>query len=61
MKYLFIFIFFLNSALYSQSNEKTDSISYYGNLSKVNLLDNKYKNALFYTQKAISYSKEIRN
>ncbi|MFV8326094.1 ATP-binding protein [Flavobacterium sp. ZS1P14] len=61
MKYLFIFIFFLNSVLYSQTNEKTDSISYYGNLSKANILDNKYKNALFYTQKAISYSKDIRN
>ncbi|MFV5692358.1 ATP-binding protein [Flavobacterium sp. LT1R49] len=61
MKYLFIFIFFLNSVLYSQANEKTDSISYYGNLSKSNILNNKYKNALFYTQKAINYSKEARN
>ncbi|MFV8373949.1 ATP-binding protein [Flavobacterium sp. LB1P62] len=61
MKYLFIFIFFLNSVLYSQTNEKTDSISYYSNLSKSNILNNKYKNALFYTQKAINYSKDIRN
>jgi signal transduction histidine kinase/CheY-like chemotaxis protein len=61
MKYLFIFIFFLNSVLYSQTNEKTDSISYYNNLSKSNLLNNKYKNALLYTQKAINYTKEIHN
>lgn len=61
MKYLFIFIFFLNSSLYSQTNEKTDSISYYSNLSKSNILNNKYKNALLYTQKAINYTKEIHN
>ncbi|MFV5703738.1 ATP-binding protein [Flavobacterium sp. XS2P12] len=61
MKYLFIFIFFLNSFLYSQTNEKTDSISYYSTLSSSNILNNKYKNALFYTQKAINYSKVIRN
>ena len=61
MKYLFIFIFFLNSFLYSQTNEKTDSITYYSNLSSSNILNNKYKNALFYTQKAINYSKVIRN
>nr|WP_314897138.1 ATP-binding protein [uncultured Flavobacterium sp.] len=61
MKYLFIFIFFLNSFLYSQTNEKTDSIPYYNNLSSSNILNNKYKNALFYTQKAINYSKAIRN
>lgn len=61
MKYLFIFIFFLNSFLYSQTHEKTDSISYYSNLSSSNILNNKYKNALFYTQKAINYSKAIRN
>jgi signal transduction histidine kinase/CheY-like chemotaxis protein/TolA-binding protein len=61
MKYLFIFIFFFNSVLYSQTNEKADSISYYSNLTKSNILNNKYKNALFYTQKAINYSKKIEN
>lgn len=61
MKYLFIFIFFFNSVLYSQTNEKIDSTSYYSNLTKSNILNNKYKNALFYTQKAINYSKRIQN
>ncbi|MFM2369032.1 MAG: hypothetical protein RL619_1332 [Bacteroidota bacterium] len=61
MKYLFIFIFFFNSVLYSQTNEKADSITYYSNLTKSNILNNKYKNALFYTQKAINYSKKIQN
>jgi signal transduction histidine kinase len=61
MKYLFIFIFFLNSVLYSQTTEKTDSISYYSNLSKSSILKNNYKNALFYTQKAIKYSKDTNN
>jgi signal transduction histidine kinase/CheY-like chemotaxis protein len=61
MKYIFVFIFFFNSFLYSQTNEKTDSIAYYSGLSNSNLKVNKYKNALFYTQKAINYSKSIRN
>ncbi|MFV8342214.1 ATP-binding protein [Flavobacterium sp. XS2P39] len=61
MKYLFIFIFFLHSFLYSQTNEKTDSIAYYSTLSSTNIVNNKYKNALYYTQKAINYSKAIRN
>ncbi|WP_035667832.1 ATP-binding protein [Flavobacterium sp. 83] len=61
MKHLFIFIFFLNSALYSQASEETDSIVYYSNLSKSSIINNKYRNALLYTQKAINYSKEIRD
>ncbi len=61
MKYAFVFIFFFNSFLYSQSHEKTDSIAYYGSLRNANLKANKYKNALFYTQKAIHYSQSIRN
>lgn len=54
MKYLFIFIFF-TSLLHSQKIEKTDSISYYDNLSNYNIKTNKYKDALFFIQKAINY------
>jgi signal transduction histidine kinase len=61
MKYLFVFIFFCNSFLYSQTNEKIDSLSYYSNLSNSNIKTDKYKKALFYTQKAINYSLETRN
>jgi signal transduction histidine kinase/CheY-like chemotaxis protein len=61
MKYIFVFILFFNSFLYSQSKEKTDSITYYSSLRNVNIKANKYKNALFYTQKAINYSKSIHN
>ena len=61
MKYFFVFIFFCNSFLYSQTNEKTDSIQYYLNLSNLNIKEDSYKKALFYTQKAINYSKATRN
>ena len=61
MKYLFVFIFFCNSFLYSQTNEKIDSLAYYSNLSNSNIKADKYKKALFYTQKAINYSLETRN
>ncbi|SEG48836.1 tetratricopeptide repeat-containing hybrid sensor histidine kinase/response regulator [Flavobacterium urumqiense] len=61
MKYFFVFIFFCNSFLYSQTNEKTDSIQYYLNLSNLNIKEDSYKKALFYTQKAINYSKVTRN
>ncbi|PRZ28292.1 signal transduction histidine kinase [Flavobacterium granuli] len=59
MKYLFIFIFF-TSLLHSQKMEKTDSLSYYDNLSNYNIKINKYKDALSFIQKAINYS-EINN
>lgn len=61
MKYLFVFIFFCNSFLYSQTNEKIDSLAYYSNLSNSNIKADKYKKALFHTQKAINYSLETRN
>jgi signal transduction histidine kinase len=61
MKYAFVFIFFFNSFLYSQSHGKTDSIAYYGSLRNSNIKANKYKNALFYTQKAIHYSQSIKD
>lgn len=55
MKYLFAFLFLFNSLLYSQLNEKTDSVSYYNKLSKININANNYRNALYYTQKSINY------
>lgn len=55
MKYLLVFIIFFNSLLYSQTKESTDSITYYSNLADSNIKENKYKNALLYTQKAINY------
>src|SRR3970040_2045345 len=61
MKHFFVFIFFCNSFLYSQTNEKIDSLTYYSNLSNSNIKTDKYKKALFYTQKAINYSLETRN
>lgn len=61
MRYLFIFIFFLHPFLYSQTNEKTDSIAYYSALSSSSIANNQYKNALSYTQKAINNAKAIQN
>ena len=61
MKYYFVFIFFCNSFLYSQTNEKIDSIKYYSNLANSNIKADNYTKALFYTQKAINYSKTVRN
>jgi hypothetical protein len=40
--------------LYSQNKER-DSISYYTNLANVSVKENKYKNVLYFTQKAINY------
>lgn len=47
--------------LYSQPNEKTDSIAYYSSLSNSNIQNNNYKNALSYTQKAILYATKNKN
>ncbi len=52
MKYFLFFIIFFNSLLYSQ---KRDSLSYYNNLAEKNIKINKYKEALYYTQKSIDY------
>jgi tetratricopeptide (TPR) repeat protein len=41
--------------LYSQNKESTDSISYYTNLANVSVKENKYKDVLYFTQKAINY------
>lgn len=55
MRYLLVFMFFINSFLYSQTKKSIDSISYYTNLANSNIKENKYKNALYFTQKAINY------
>ena len=57
MKHYLFFIIFFSSFLYSQTREKTDSILYYSKLSRSSIKANKYKDALFFTQKAINYSK----
>jgi signal transduction histidine kinase/ActR/RegA family two-component response regulator len=55
MRHLLAFMFFITSFLYSQNKESTDSISYYTNLANASVKENKYKNALYFTQKAINY------
>jgi signal transduction histidine kinase len=60
MRFFTLFFVFTSSLLFSQKNnltEKIDSVSYYSNLSKLNVNANKYKNALYYTRKAINFSK----
>jgi tetratricopeptide (TPR) repeat protein len=46
---------FLLLHFYSQNKESTDSISYYTNLANVSVKENKYKDVLYFTQKAINY------
>lgn len=55
MRYLLVFMFFINSFLYSQKKESTDSTAYYTNLANSSIKENKYKDALLFTQKAINY------
>lgn len=60
MRFFTLFFVFVSTLLFSQKNnftEKIDSVSYYGNLSDSNVKANKYKNALYFTRKAINYSK----
>jgi signal transduction histidine kinase/CheY-like chemotaxis protein len=61
MRFFTLFFFLLSTLSFSQRNnskQKIDSVSYYNFLSNSNVKANKYKNALYYTQKAIIYSKE---
>ena len=58
MKNSWIFILLLSSFLYAQHKEALDSVKYYENLAEANIKINKFKNALFYTQKAIDYAEE---
>jgi len=56
MKYHFFILFCIfNSFLYSQSKKNTDSVSYYNKLVNKNLENKKYNQAVFYTQKSITF------
>jgi len=60
MRFFTFFFIFVSTLLFSQKinlTEKIDSISYYSNLSSSNVKENKYKDALYYTRKAINFSK----
>jgi signal transduction histidine kinase/CheY-like chemotaxis protein len=60
MKSFLLFFILISTFSFSQkkkSVEKMDSIAYYGYLRDSSVKSNKYKEALLYTQKAISYSK----
>lgn len=56
MRYILVFFVLINSFLYSQTKESKDSLAFYTNLAQENIKANKYKNALFYTNKAINIS-----
>lgn len=61
MKSFLLFFILISTFSYSQkkkSVKEIDSVAYYSNLSDSNVKDNKYKDALNYTQKAIQYSIE---
>lgn len=61
MKWLFVYVLFLNTLLYSQTNENTDSIAYYSDLSFPSVPNNNYNEALLLTQKAISKAEADNN
>lgn len=61
MKYFFVYLLFLNTLLFAQPNEKTDSTAYYSSLSNSYIQDNNYKDALLNTQKAILYAEKNKN
>lgn len=59
MRILLLFFILINNFLYSQRNNsigKIDSVAYYSNFRNSSISANKYKDALYYTQKAINYS-----
>jgi len=61
MKSFLLFFILISTFSFSQkkkSVEKLDSVAYYSNLRESNVKENKYKDALFYTQKAIGFSKK---
>lgn len=64
MRFLSLLFILVSSLLFSQKSnltEKVDSVAYYGNLSNSNARENKYRNALYYTRKAIVYAKVNNN
>jgi len=60
MRFFTLFFILASSLSFSQkknTKEKVDSIAYYSTLANSNVSENKYRNALYYTQKAINFSK----
>jgi signal transduction histidine kinase len=60
MRFFSLLFILISSLLFSQknnTNEKVDSVAYYSNIANSNKTENKYRNALYYTQKAINFSK----
>lgn len=60
MRLFTLFFILISSLLFSQKYNltgKIDSVAYYSNLRDSSVKENKYKDALLYTQKAINYSK----
>ena len=53
MKFFFVYLLFLNTLLYSQNREKTDSTSYFIGLNYPVVHDNNYKEALLTAHKAV--------
>ncbi|PZX92973.1 hybrid sensor histidine kinase/response regulator [Flavobacterium aquariorum] len=61
MKHFLLFTVFFHSLLYSQIENKVDSVTYYSKLASENIKNNKYKEALLYTQRSIDYCKKNKN
>jgi signal transduction histidine kinase/CheY-like chemotaxis protein len=60
MRLFVLFFILISSHLYSQPKKATeviDSVAYYSNLRDSNISANKYREAFYYTRKAINYSK----
>ena len=60
MRFFTLIFVFASTLLFSQKNnsvEKIDSVAYYRKLTHSGINENKYCNALYYTQKTINYSK----
>ena len=60
MRFFTLFFILFSTLSFSQKNnsvEKIDSVGYYSKLANSNVSENKYRNALYYTQKAINFSK----
>ena len=58
MKYFIILFFFIQTHIYPQKKAPIDSVAYYSKLATANEKENNYKNALLYTQKAITYCRK---
>ena len=64
MKYFLVIFILISTFSFAQKKKlvkKVDSIAYYGNLRDSNVKENKYKDALLYTQKAINFSKNTND